>query len=329
MKSIAIIGAGLAGITLANKLNAYAEVTVFEKARSPGGRMSTRRAEPFHFDHGAQYFTAKHTDFVAALAEPLSEGVVELWPGNHIQLIARAQGVDKTRLPSAENRYVAVPGMNALVKFLAEGVNVLCQTRVSCLKRVASKWALFDEANQLLGEYDWVISTAPRQQSLDLLPETFAHLAALQQCSLLPCFALMLGFNGPLDLDFDSAQVVGGDIAWIANNSTKPGRPSSPCLVIHASAQWSEANVSAAPEFVISHLSEAASNLTGVDLLQAEHAGVHRWLYAQATRQATQQVFLDADLNLAAAGDWCWGGRVEFAFLNALETANAIVRMIQ
>ena len=68
MTRIAIIGAGLSGLTAADSLKDYAEITIFEKARSVGGRMSNRRAEPYFFDHGAQYFSAKTDEFKAFIA---------------------------------------------------------------------------------------------------------------------------------------------------------------------------------------------------------------------------------------------------------------------
>ena len=61
MKKIAVIGAGLSGLTCAHFLKDHAMVTLFEKARGPSGRISTRRALPYIFDHGAQYFTARRT----------------------------------------------------------------------------------------------------------------------------------------------------------------------------------------------------------------------------------------------------------------------------
>lgn len=53
MTKIAVIGAGLSGLSFAHLLQDYAEIILFEKARGVGGRMSTRRAEPYCFDHGA------------------------------------------------------------------------------------------------------------------------------------------------------------------------------------------------------------------------------------------------------------------------------------
>ena len=63
MKKVAIIGAGLAGLTLARRLRGFASVTVLEKSRGLGGRMATRRSDNFEFDHGAQFFTARSTAF--------------------------------------------------------------------------------------------------------------------------------------------------------------------------------------------------------------------------------------------------------------------------
>ena len=60
---IAVIGAGLAGVSLAKNLADFADITLFEKSRGSGGRMSFRRAGPFSFDHGAQFFTARSEPF--------------------------------------------------------------------------------------------------------------------------------------------------------------------------------------------------------------------------------------------------------------------------
>ena len=58
-KKIAVIGAGLAGITFACKMKGKFDVNVFEKSRGVGGRMSTREENQFTFDHGAQFFKIK------------------------------------------------------------------------------------------------------------------------------------------------------------------------------------------------------------------------------------------------------------------------------
>ena len=63
MKKIAIIGAGLSGLVVAKTLGRHNEIHIFEKSRGVGGRMSTRYADPFQFDHGAQFFMARSQQF--------------------------------------------------------------------------------------------------------------------------------------------------------------------------------------------------------------------------------------------------------------------------
>ena len=47
MKRLAIIGAGISGVTSALQLNAKLKIDIFEKSRGTGGRMSTKREPPF------------------------------------------------------------------------------------------------------------------------------------------------------------------------------------------------------------------------------------------------------------------------------------------
>ena len=52
--SVAIIGAGIAGLSCATQLKVLGfEVQIFEKSRGPSGRMSTRNGDGWSADHGA------------------------------------------------------------------------------------------------------------------------------------------------------------------------------------------------------------------------------------------------------------------------------------
>ncbi len=64
MKKIAIIGAGIAGLTIATYLQKQnLNITIFDKGRGVGGRMSSRRTEWGYLDHGTQYFSVKSPEF--------------------------------------------------------------------------------------------------------------------------------------------------------------------------------------------------------------------------------------------------------------------------
>ena len=112
---VAVVGAGMAGITCARTLaQAGCAVTVFEKSRGFGGRMATRHTEFGNFDHGAQYFTARDDRFIQALQT--ATDVVVPWSANSVRVLDEHGQVLDTTPPPREAHYVAAPGMNALVR---------------------------------------------------------------------------------------------------------------------------------------------------------------------------------------------------------------------
>ena len=60
MKNIAIIGAGMTGLSLAYNLQEH-NITIFDKSWRPGGRVSTRKHGDYLFDHGAHYLSTNHS----------------------------------------------------------------------------------------------------------------------------------------------------------------------------------------------------------------------------------------------------------------------------
>ena len=117
MKNIAIIGAGMAGITAARTLlKAGHKVTLFEKSLSAGGRMATRSTLLGNFDHGAQYFTVRDPRF--ELAINTVHGTKELikpWSVTSVRVLDAHGSVLEAARPPREPHFVAKPGMNALL----------------------------------------------------------------------------------------------------------------------------------------------------------------------------------------------------------------------
>ena len=83
----AVLGAGLAGVTLSSTLLARGfSVSLFERSHQAGGRMSTRliRGEDgMHTpcDHGAQYFTARNPEFQERVQSWVERGWAVPWLG--------------------------------------------------------------------------------------------------------------------------------------------------------------------------------------------------------------------------------------------------------
>ena len=73
--SVAIIGAGLSGLSCATRLQALGlQVQIYEKSRGPSGRMSARNGDGWSADHGAQYFTARDPLFIEELGRWMQAG---------------------------------------------------------------------------------------------------------------------------------------------------------------------------------------------------------------------------------------------------------------
>ena len=79
-RHVAVIGAGIAGLSCATRLQqAGLKVSLFDKNRGPAGRMSTRQGDGWQCDHGAQYFTARHPAFRSEVARWQEAGVAGVW----------------------------------------------------------------------------------------------------------------------------------------------------------------------------------------------------------------------------------------------------------
>lgn len=311
---IAIIGAGLAGLTLAKRLSSAHEVSVYEKARGPGGRMSTRRADPFAFDHGAQYFTVE-TDRFRDFLQPFREkDLITSWP-KQVECVGGARLSDKEKL-------VAAPGMNGLCKAMAGGVQLQAGVHIDQLERDGADWVVVDKAGARLGPFDWVISSAPSVQTAALFPDAFSGQTTLSQTEMIGCFALMLGFETPLDLPWTALKSGTAPIGWMAVNSSKPRRPGSYSILVQSDNEWAEKHLEDDPDEIRAVLLGAASDLAEADLSVASHQVMHRWRYAATRRPAGVPYLMDTPLQLAACGDWCLGGKVEAAFLSASELAD-------
>ena len=308
MTSIAIIGAGIAGLTLARQLSDHVDVTVFEKSRGMGGRMATRSASPYAFDHGAQFFTAKSDAFQAAVAEWLRLGIVRPW---NIRF-AEFEGdsiVARRRWDDDYPHYVGVPGMKNIGKHLARDLNVSTNTEIMPVERVPEGWLVREQSGRELGRFDWVISAAPAAQTAALLPEIRLH----------ECYALMLGFPAASEprIDWEAALVREADISWISVNSSKPQRDPAFSMVIHSTNAYAEAQLNSDNESVQAHLLQEVRRVTGLNTDTADHCVLHRWRYANIAKQAGDAYLLDPDRKLGVCSDWLIRGRIEAAFASA------------
>ncbi len=337
--NIAIIGAGIAGITAARTLaNAGHHVQVFEKSRGPGGRMSTRESNFGTLDHGAQYFTVRDPRFSLALqAVPGTTEICRPWSANAVRVLDPLGHVFEAARASKEAHFVAKPGMNALVRHWAEplGKAVHNNTPITRLERGAKGlWTLHTNDYKFAG-FDHVLLAIPSVQAVNLLKASGkdaadAHwLKAMNAVEVAPCWTMMVAFpnatqpNLHIGPQWNAARSIHHRIAWLARESSKPGRGKGERWTVQASAAWSAEHINDTDARVQAKLLRAFAELTGIRAEPA-HAQVHRWLYAKTTSPLGVSHQYNPANGLGTCGDWHLGHRVEDAFVSGLELALAV-----
>ena len=333
---IAVIGAGLAGLSCAQALlRAGHTVHVFDKARGPSGRMSTRRAEdahgPWQCDHGAQYFTARSVAFRAEVARWQQAGVAALWDARLASFDGSTWSTPETPL----ERFVGAPRMTSPAAWLVQGLQqageraqTQWQTTVQRLERQADGWALTSAEHGLHAQrYSAVLLAVPAPQAVPLLqPVAVAGAAVAASARMRGSWAVMVRCPAPVPLPWDGAFINDGPLRWVARDSSKPGRTVPPGMetwLLHASPEWSEAHIEDSADAVTGTLLAAFAALGGpsTHLVQAT---AHRWRYADTEPALTQGHWWDATACVGMCGDWLNGGKVEGAWLSGQSLAHQL-----
>ena len=309
LNRIAIVGAGLSGLSCAAQLSRGGrEVQLFDKARGPGGRMSTRRVETalgtVSFDHGAQYFTARGGSFRAEVDRWAADGLAAPWPS------------------AGPEAWVGVPGMNAPVKALAEGHSVTWNTVVESLARDGGAWRL-KTPEGLSAPFDAVVLALPAEQAAALLQSPDPGMAARAAASsTAPCWTVMAAFESRLDLEVDTLRDE-GRLGWAARNSSKPGRQGPEAWVLQAAPDWSREHLEAPAETVIEALLGDLARRLGAALPDPMLVQAHRWRYARSS-VGEDLALWSADRRLGCCGDWLSGPRIECAW----DSGEALARLM-
>ena len=322
--TIAIIGAGIAGAACANQLiRRGRQVTVFDKGRSAGGRMSSKRIAQGYLDLGAQYFTARDAAFTAQCQHWLRAGSIAQWQGR----LARLDDDVVVASPDDTVRYIGAPSMQAPVTALLENVAIHTSCQVDQLAFDGKHWQLFS-AGVNLGQFNQLVLAIPQQQAEQLLQTALRLSSELNSLfatpALLPCWAVNVTLDKnpwPYDGIFGKT---GSPLSWLARQSSKPGRCHGEHWLLHFSAAFSQQYLEADSNEIADLALQVLKQLTG-EPLSASVSHCHRWRYAQQNPAYPQYgMIYRPELSLGLAGDWLNGGRVENAWLSGVQLAQEL-----
>ena len=314
MKTIAVVGAGMSGISLAIMLKKAFKIIIFEKSSKTGGRLATKERKPFNFDHGTQYFKVNNSEFKKFLNPLLTRSIIKPWVFRYIEV---GNNVIKNKnVKEYEKCFVGVPKMNSITDFLSKELDIRLNTKIVKVRKNGKKWMIYDSNNNSYGTYDWIVFTTPAVQTCEIIPNNFAFFSLINSLKMKGCYSLLLGFHKKIKLAYDAAFYHNNDISWLAKNNSKPGRQKNISLVINSSYEYAEKKKNVPKKFILNDLLKKSCKLLKQKLIP-DIKILHKWNFVESEKYPSENFFLDLNQNLAVCGDWCINSRVEGAFLSA------------
>lgn len=320
--TVAIIGAGLSGLSCAHRLHQLGmKAVLFDKGRGPGGRLAGKRHAAGAIDHGAQYFTVRDPGFRSVVDDWLAAGAVALWQGP----IGYLGQYNTTEALHGHERYVGLPRMNTPLRVYAADSPIQFGKEVRRISGEPGGWYLqFNDGDHDPTTYSHVLVTAPAPQAARLLADHADMQRKIANCTMAPCWALMLWLDQmPTDPWYARLCDHHPVLAWYAWEHLKPGRGGSPRLLIHGNGQWSQDHLEADPPFISGTLQQAVEQLLKQPLAVIDEQ-THRWRFAKPAVTLNHPCLYDPESGLGAAGDWCLGPRLENAWLSGTALAEAV-----
>jgi renalase len=322
MKDVIVIGAGVAGLTVARDLKqAGREVIVLEKSRGLGGRSATRTLSGMKVDHGAQYFTVRDEGFQKQVDDWLEQEHLKVWSHGFHRLTEKGLAA-----PSVGNpRYVFPNGMNTIGKLLGTGLDIRTETKVMGVEPYEKTWRVSSETGEAF-EAKTVILNMPPEQASALCAFNLGELRQqLESVVMEPSFALMAGYEASLAPTWQGLHIdIPSPLSWISHDSSKRSHPTETVLVAHSTAQFARDHFEEDLEIVKTIMLSALSSLISA-FNEPTWTNLQRWKYALASKFLDVN-FLQHDDSLYFCGDWCGGARLEAAFLSGLAVAQHLAK---
>lgn len=328
---IAIIGAGVAGLTAGRELvKGGHEVVVFEKSKGYGGRLSTRYAGKNHetkVDHGLPYIelsSEKFTPFVKELGE---QGIIEPWIGPFTSYNSK-DGIVKELKPS-KKRFIAPKGMNEVGRFLARHVDVRTETKVGGLThigqdRTKKKTWMLNFISSAVESADAVIIATPSKQAYAVLNTTIDEIATLKivreidEVEYNPSFSFMVGY-GDIDApDWAMLEAEHPVISSIINEKLKRGGNQESSFVVHTTSEFSKECENGNRELVEEKITDALSEVLGGWAAVPNWKQLHFWRYSMVINPLPYPFMevIGNDTPIAVIGGYMNGNSLEAAYLS-------------
>ena len=288
---IAIIGAGFSGCNLYNNLKEkYEDITIFEKSRGVGGRLSSKYIEDKFIDHG--------TSSLIPITDDLKFFCLDLAKNNVLK--------------AKYDEFIPKNGINSICKFLIDEKDLLVNTKIIKAQNSNNKWFLEDENHKVYENFDLLFITIPAPQILEMqieLPTQFKEkISNIKYDSI---FSLILYSNENIKLN-ENKIYENVDVSNIINNSKKYLYKDFTSYVIHSTKEFANClnhkNKDEIYELFLENFEEELQ-----DELKNFTTIAHFWKYANAKNSLDMPYFLNKEKNLGICGDYFNHNNIEAA----------------
>ena len=331
-RRLAIVGAGLTGLTAARHLLttrgwAAADLVIIEGHGEVGGRLATEVINGATFDHGAQFFTVRSTEFDTAVQGWVANGLIAVW----------CRGFTTV---DGYPRYRVEGGMTALARHLAAelgdaGVEIMLDSPVAAIVAGEQDWTATPQRpdrSPVSGRA--MLLTPPVPQATALLRRGEVVLDAKTAATLdgFAChqvLALLAVLDSPPPLAEPGALQQPDDptFSFIADNQAK-GLSAVPAVTFHTAHQRSAELWEETDENVVEALRAEAERVVAPARIIEWH--VRRWPCSGPVTPFFHRCLVVAEAPglLVLAGDGFGGSKVEGAFLSGLAAAENLADVV-
>lgn len=289
-----IVGAGIAGLSLARALTARGRPpVVLERARGVGGRCATRRVDGQPVDHGLAFLHGRAPLFLAEMAAARDHDAVAGWPRVRDGAGAACQ---PRAFEEGDTRVAPAAGVTRLAKHLARGLDVRLGASVDhlSLEPAASSsgrraWTLTLGSGDRLSAR-CVALALPVPSALALLDRiapveapVATLLPLLHLVHVVPCLTLIARYAaGTKPPSWDASYPRGGGaVHTVLHDSSKRAGTPVLTLVIQATPAFSQAHVDGPEDTWTRALLDDAAALHGAWVGRPALLQAHRWRHAR------------------------------------------------